>query len=342
MPDMNVDDTENGQPLTHARAQEQAHDLTHDDLANETGVSVTTIKSYRRKFPGFIPVLGFGKPIKFAPDALRVCLAIRDCFGQGLSVRETRKKLEEAGFAPDPGSVPPPSPQQDAAGFSTERMDEFLRAAGIMMQSVSKLAQAQKNTDQRLEKLERLMTELAATEAENRQVLARLGATEPAARRFGSEARPAARRVVKVRSSQGTVQSYTLGDAELSPDTPPETPPDTLLDVPVALQKESGEFLGLPGRLTLRSLAEKLPEQGAPPGGVLPSWHREGAAWRFEVTSLDSAMGGKVCGLYFEPRTSPAGVRLAVMTRLLLNGQEASAAQRMKYFRQIKDRHAAG
>ena len=56
-----------------------ADTYTHKDLANLCSVSETTIKSYRRKFPGFIPVLTRGKPIRFKKDAGDVCLKIRDC-----------------------------------------------------------------------------------------------------------------------------------------------------------------------------------------------------------------------------------------------------------------------
>jgi hypothetical protein len=70
-------------------------EYTHKDLSRLLGVSETTVKSYRRKFPGCIPVAGYGKPIRFGEDALRIARRIRDLFEYGLSVDETRARLAE-------------------------------------------------------------------------------------------------------------------------------------------------------------------------------------------------------------------------------------------------------
>lgn len=57
------------------------------------GVSETTIKSYRRKFPGCIPVANKGKPIRFTLEAKDICTKIRDFFALGMSVEEVGKRL---------------------------------------------------------------------------------------------------------------------------------------------------------------------------------------------------------------------------------------------------------
>ena len=67
--------------------------LTHKALAELLGVSETTVKSYRRKFPGCIPVANQGKPIRFTPEAAAVALRIRDLFSTGMSVEEVRRRL---------------------------------------------------------------------------------------------------------------------------------------------------------------------------------------------------------------------------------------------------------
>lgn len=69
--------------------------LTHKRIARILGVSETTIKSYRRKFPNCIPVASKGKPIQFTEEALEVCRAIRDLFSAGFSVDETHQRLAE-------------------------------------------------------------------------------------------------------------------------------------------------------------------------------------------------------------------------------------------------------
>ena len=67
--------------------------LTHRDLARMLGVSETTVKSYRRKFPDCIPVASQGKPIRFTAEAAAVSLRIRDLFEMGMSVEEVRARL---------------------------------------------------------------------------------------------------------------------------------------------------------------------------------------------------------------------------------------------------------
>lgn len=67
--------------------------LTHKDLSRLLGVSETTVKSYRRKFPGCVPVANEGKPIRFTPEAAKVCKRIRDLFELGMAVTEIRQRL---------------------------------------------------------------------------------------------------------------------------------------------------------------------------------------------------------------------------------------------------------
>lgn len=69
--------------------------VTHKDLARKLKVSETTIKSYRRKFADCIPVASQGKPIRFLPEAVPVCMRIRDLFELGMSVEEVRARLAQ-------------------------------------------------------------------------------------------------------------------------------------------------------------------------------------------------------------------------------------------------------
>ncbi|MDR2669919.1 MAG: helix-turn-helix domain-containing protein [Desulfovibrio sp.] len=116
------------------------NEYTHKDLSRLLGVSVTTVKSYRRKFPDCIPVAGCGKPIRFGEDALRVARRIRDLFEYGLSVDETRARLAEefdwiiprradAGEqqpAPTEDAAPRPDPNALLAGLARNMVDIFL------------------------------------------------------------------------------------------------------------------------------------------------------------------------------------------------------------------------
>ena len=97
--------------------------LTHKDLSRHLGVSETTIKSYRRKFPGCIPVASQGKPIRFNSEALAVCKRIRDLFDLGLSIAEVHARLAgEFPWITPPEACPQPAFEEntytaaDAAG----------------------------------------------------------------------------------------------------------------------------------------------------------------------------------------------------------------------------------
>ena len=149
--------------------------LTHKDLGDALDVSVTTIKSYRRKFPGFIPVAGYGKPIRFPARALAVCSKIRECFVQGLSVTETEKRLVQAGFQPE-GETPATSAPAAKGHFSQEYLEKFFKTAGQMMQGMAQLATAQARSEQRLSRLEKALQGLLEAEAGSQALLGELAA----------------------------------------------------------------------------------------------------------------------------------------------------------------------
>jgi hypothetical protein len=260
-------------------------------------------------------------------------------------------------------------------------MEEFLRSAGEMMRSVAQLAEAQRNTDERLARLEEGLARLATMEAENKALLARLGPLagsfaeagdvspredaeaasapapeEPAAPRLR------AKKIVNVRAADGRVDSYALEDEDGArrsmsepPSSPPpvapggeppepaapepavsrsvDPPPPDLLDRPAAIRSEEGEYLGLPGKLTLRELAAFLLDQGLAQGNMDAAWTRDGNGWRYHLHYAD----GRARALTFMSQTTPTGVKLALLTRLVLDGVEASPEKRLDYFRRIKD-----
>jgi DNA-binding transcriptional MerR regulator len=82
--------------------------FTHKDLSRMLGVSETTVKSYRRKFPGCIPVANQGKPIRFTAEAAQVAVRIRALFDTGMSVEEVRARLaaEFPFISPEPEEAP--------------------------------------------------------------------------------------------------------------------------------------------------------------------------------------------------------------------------------------------
>jgi hypothetical protein len=136
--------------------------LTHRDLARMLGVSETTVKSYRRKFPDCIPVASQGKPIRFTAEAAAVSLRIRDLFEMGMSVEEVRARLasEFAWIAPeapaqgqDDGDEPaaPPQPAR------VELPQDFTLAVSNLAKSMVGLTQQQNAILKRVQHVETLL-----------------------------------------------------------------------------------------------------------------------------------------------------------------------------------------
>ncbi len=318
--------------------------LTHRDLGKALGVSETTIKSYRRKFPTFIPVAGYGKPIRFKAEALAVCRRIQDLFREGLPVGQVEKALK-AEFKEYPDQKPEPEPPF-TGGLSEQSFKDFFKAAGQMMQGMAALATAQAKADQRLARLEEALHELVLGEAENQSSLNELlgelrsqSARRPAAADAGA-AEVRARRIVSVRASDGHVDSYSLepepepaeAPAEPAPDQP-ERPASRLLELPVAIQNDQGEFLGVPGRLPLGQFVELLKGRYGHLGAMRAFWMARGPAWVFSI----DAEGGQHQELYFVEATTPKGARVALLSRLDLDGREVKSMFLQEYFRQIKN-----
>jgi DNA-binding transcriptional MerR regulator len=330
-----------------------ADTYTHKDLAGLCGVSETTIKSYRRKFPGFIPVLTRGKPIRFKPEAGEVCLKIRDCFAKGLSVNETHKVLKEhfkeepparQRRAPAPADAPARS-EGAPAGVSREYLEKFFTTAGQMMQGMAGLATAQAKAEHRLRKVESALEKLLEIETENKALFARLldrpagaSADSPAGRAPGDEhaaepkprpePRVRARRIVNVRGPEGDVASYALEQ-----DAPPagERPSDAFLNTPIVIRNDQGEFLGVPGRLPLAGFIDILID-GAEE--LAARWTREGDAWVFVMAGPD----GDSHALHFVSTTTPRGNLVVLLERLDVNGSPTSSQFLQEFFRQVKDK----
>jgi DNA-binding transcriptional MerR regulator len=337
-----------------------ADTYTHKDLARLCGVSETTVKSYRRKFPGFIPVLTRGKPIRFKPEAGEVCLKIRDCFAKGLSVNETHKVLKEH-FREEPSSrqrrapagpsAAAPAPSAEApAGVSAEYLEKFFATAGQMMQGMAGLATAQAKAENRLRKVESALEKLLEVEAENKVLFARLldrpagepapepaesAAPEPAPRTESStepeprtEPRVRARRIVNVRGPEGDVASYSL---ERDAPEAGERPSDDFLNTPIVIHNDQGEFLGVPGRLPLAGFISILLD-GA--DEIEARWTRDGDAWVFVMAGPD----GDTHSLHFLSTTTPRGNLVVLLEKLDINGSPTSSQFLQEFFRQVKDK----
>lgn len=319
-----------------------ADTYTHKDLANLCSVSETTIKSYRRKFPGFIPVLTRGKPIRFKTEAGEVCLKIRDCFEKGMSVNETHKVLKDNFKEQASARRPVAAAPVAQTAIAPEYFEKFFETAGQMMQGMAGLATAQAKAEKRLAKVETALETLLEIEAANGEKFSQLLARMEASVVAKPEARPAdepapekpvrTRKIVKVKSAEGEVKSYTL-EKEDRPEVL-ERPSDAFLNTPIVIRNDQGEFLGVPGRLPLSGFIEILIREAEEGGASLSSWHNDDDIWIFtmQVSSGDSHQ------LFFSTTTTPRGNLVVLLDRLDVNGEKTSPHFLQEFFRQIKDK----
>lgn len=128
--------------------------FTHKALADLLGVSETTVKSYRRKFPGCIPVANQGKPIRFSPDAAAVATRIRDLFETGMSVEEVRLRLSK-----EFSWISPEQPKTTSKA-TAELSPELSLGVSNMAKSMVAMTQQQKALLSRMQGIEKLLEDL--------------------------------------------------------------------------------------------------------------------------------------------------------------------------------------
>jgi DNA-binding transcriptional MerR regulator len=324
-----------------------ADTYTHKDLAELCGVSETTIKSYRRKFPGFIPVLTRGKPIRFKSEASAVCLKIRDCFEKGMSVNETYKVLKE-NFKEQSAGTPrrtAAAPTENST-VSPEYLEKFFKTAGQMMQGMASLATAQVKAGQRLAQVETTLEKLVEIETRNSEIFSQLllkgpsTSTSPAPSQAETES-PApekirARKIVNVRSPKGDVKSYSIekNKAEVEVEGKYERPSDAFLNTPIVIRNEQSEFLGVPGRLPLSGFIEILVREAEEGGVTMSHWKHKDDVWVFFM----EIPGGDSHELHFTSTTTPKGNLVVLLNRLDVNQKQTTPQFLQEFFRQVKDK----
>jgi len=334
---------------------------THRDLAGLLGVSETTVKSYRSKFPGFLPVARQGKPVRLHPEALEVCLRIRDFFAEGLTITQATERLRlefkeypqnrrlsipsRQAVAQAPGSSPGSGPNTG--------LDARLEA----------LTRSQELARERMELLEAEVRNLATLEAASKALVAELlqelraaRLAAPALARPQQEAaqpepdRPepalpealaeptvvTARKIVTVHGQAGPMASYAL-EREPRPEplfAPPAQPGVDFLDLPAVIRSDRGEFLGLPGGQSVARLLEVLTPQDGEPA----VWYEDGPeTWICEL-ALGPAL---VRELLFERTTTPRGNLVGLIRRMRTRSgsgaAEATPAELQELFRLVRD-----
>lgn len=349
--------------------------LTHKDLSALLGVSQTTIKNYRRKFPGMIPQATRGKPIRFKPEAAEICREIRDGFEGGMSVEEIRSRLE-AKF-----EMPRAQASVSNAGISEG-------VADTLVSRLEELAAAQNRMAERLESIEAqvrgagspgdvkglLEPILAALEARGELM------REDAAGQSGDSAR-----TVRIRARDGSYKRYRLehvetegehaGDGDevrkashheepYGPDdrTQPEEPgpsaetrvaeeseesgeertdrpPPDFFTLPMVIKSEKGEFLGVPGRteghLSIEDFLALLERQVRTPGPLPVSWSGGGDEWRLEV-ELGKPPYRQDHEMELVRMTTPRGNRVAWLRNMRIGENEVPETFLANFLKQLR------
>jgi len=340
---------------------------THRDLAKALGVSETTIKSYRSKFPTFLPVAREGKPVRLHPEALAVCLRIRDLFAEGLSISLAELRLRTE-FKEYPLNRRLSTAQKTLAGLPAEP-SPTPRDQDLALH-LNALAKAQEHAQERMEVLEAEVRNLATLEAASKSLIAELLAELRAARNAAAitpqppgqppdaqpslpepQAPPApqrpaqsqgqgptvltARKIVTVHGASGPLASYALArepePERLFPD--PQSPDAAFLSLPAVIRSDRGDFLGLPGGQSVRRLVDVLSPDG--PGTML--WFAEGPdSWSCSIP-LGRAQKREIL---FERTTTPRGNLVGLIRRMRINEAEATPVQLQEIFRQLRDQMA--
>ena len=129
--------------------------LTHRDLAALLGVSETTVKSYRRKFPGCFPVAARGKPIRFKKEAGEIALRIRELFTAGLAVEELGAQLSRE-FPWFSFALPEKETEDDR-----DISGNFASALSSLARGMATLTRRQQDICERLERMEQQLLGLS-------------------------------------------------------------------------------------------------------------------------------------------------------------------------------------
>jgi DNA-binding transcriptional MerR regulator len=334
--------------------------LTHKDLSGMLGVSQTTIKNYRRKFPGLIPLATRGKPLRFKPEAAEICKTIRDGFEHGLSVDEIREKL-----APKYAAKPEPGGTGNDAGL--------VQALENLSAHMQDMAEGHKAV---LDRLQAVEAGLQGLPAAMREILEPLAAStagqgdeqahtidqapEPEAREEANQDRG---RTVRIRARDGSYKRYELkhlqGEAEDQAATEPEAgpgeqaaateeddetssgdgPSTSFYRLPMVVRSEKGEFLGVPGRteghLSIDDFLALLRRQVQGEGRLPVTWSGGGDDWTISVC-LGKPPFGQDHVMDLARMTTPRGNKVAWLKGMKVGGKKMPDSFLATFLKQLR------
>lgn len=220
--------------------------FTHQDLARRLGVSVTTVKSYRRKFPEFFKTLGRTKPLRFDPEVLALCTDIRDGFQEGLDIPGLAERLAVQYTKNTYGTRQVRKQPVSAQTTDIQDLQRITQAVTQMAKGMGAMATAQARFDLLLGKTAGLLEGLHQRQSQLEQTLNGLlerieQAAGPFAQPSGrldqastapppssstpSTPSPSGARVITVQGSDGRTDTYRFPGREPRPLEPTASPP---------------------------------------------------------------------------------------------------------------------
>jgi len=306
--------------------------FTHRDLSNVTGVSVTTIKSYRKKFPEFFFIVGHGKPLRFRKGADKLCLRICDLFNKNLSVKQIRDKLlTEFESVKEDRQL---SEKKKNTQVNSDDFEKLAKTTTQMMNGLAALVTAQAKAEQRLARMEKSLKELvqaqSAEPSGTTELLQEIKNILASSRGLQQPERITAKKVVTIKKDNGQEESYAL-DA----DTSAIEPEAEFMELPVVINSESGEFLGLPGKpghpFTLQELVYLVSNRKEL--GASKVWHKQGVDWVLAIKSPD----GPLYELHFSMTKTPKGNIVSFFNRLDINSESCTHSEILSFFKEVRD-----
>lgn len=310
--------------------------FTHKDLSSITGVSVTTIKSYRKKFPEFFFISGHGKPLRFRKGTDKLALRIRDLFNKNLSVKQIRDKLliEFESVKDNSQLSESKEPAQGTPQVSSEEFEKLARTTTQMMNGLAALVTTQARAEQRLGRIEKAVKKLVEDQSVNSvsnvDILAEIRSAVAGIGNIAQPERVTAKKVVTIKKDDGHSDSYSFES-----DSSSVEPEQDFLELPVVIHSETGDFLGMPGKpghpFTLDELVylvTSMKEQDA-----TKVWRKEGRDWILSFKTDD----GPLHELFFQRTKTPKGNIVSFFNRLVVNSVSQDQPYILSFFREVRD-----
>ncbi|MEZ0575774.1 MerR family transcriptional regulator [Halodesulfovibrio aestuarii] len=310
--------------------------LTHKRIARILGVSETTVKSYRRKFPDCIPVASKGKPIQFTEEALEVCRIIRDLFSSGLSIEETHQRLAERFdfIAPPVFEEPeeenevvevvlPDDYKQAMSSLATSmvnlslKQEQMLKKMNAIETRLQQLGLADISSSEERPAADPVLTELRALTERTEALWDAISCTVSANTAAGQSS--ASSQQVEDQVQKATVHRLVPLREAISHD-----PPRNILALPLLIQEREGEYTPLHGRgnsrITLNDLRASLMTHFVEEDCYTIHWSENNSGWQLDLLQERAQVPHNICLTMAQTSTLRGAVM--VIKDMTTNGHE--------------------